>query len=247
MKTFSKIFFLVLLSSFLSVHAQSLLAYDDNDPDEKAGLMDRYLGVRMSPAEDGEIVELQFDLSLVGESGQFEILLFDWTGSSPSSTPVYEFVARVEKSGLFSHKIEPPIRYSGEFVVGFRSLFNGLHLGFDAENNERGWTRIISMPGWQESDETFFIRGMVRTDSEIRKAGQASEMEMPNPDDDIIVIGTDGTITSIAFLDSEGNLVYEQDLSSGEPIEVTKLTPGRYLLLLYSNDELISTESVFIR
>ncbi len=247
MKTLWIFGLILIITLFQSALAQDLLAYDDDKPDQRIGGMDQYLGVRMSPIEEGEILELHFDLSLAGESGQFEVLLFDWVGSSPSSTPVYQFVASVHESGRFIHKVDPPIPYSGEFIVGFRSLESGLKLGADPANNDRCWIRSVGEPGWKQSDQSFFIRAMVRTSSGRKKTDKDSKYKMPNPSDDIIVIGTDGTISRIVFLDSAGNLALEQDLTSGERMEVTKLVPGPYLLLLYSKDELVSTERVFIR
>ncbi len=233
----------ILILLFSSANAQELLAYDDDHPDQRIANLDQYLAVKMSPAGEGRIVELQFDLLLEGERGQFEVLLFDWVASSPSTTPVYGYVAEVQESGLFRHQVTPPIPFSGEFLVGFRSLDRGLKLGADAEANGRGWMRSVAIPTWTSSDQTYFIRAVVESDSRR----ESNSLEMPDPSDDVIVIGTDGTISKMVFLDSNGVIAHEQDLRGGVPIEVAKLVPGPYLLLLYSGTELISTERVFIR
>lgn len=148
---------------------------------------------------------------------------------------------------------EEPIPVSGTFYVGFTQTHNTqLNLGFDQNNDARGHFFYKTSNDWRES----FYRGapMIRPvlgaaydHSGVVAYDKVSVKLYPNPTSDKVFVEMDDIFDiQYQLFDIYGRLLETNNLEDNH-IGLGQYTPGMYLVKIWKDSQLISTEKIIKR
>lgn len=148
---------------------------------------------------------------------------------------------------------EEPIPVSGTFYIGFTQTHNTqLNLGFDQNNDARGHFFYKTSNDWRES----FYKGapMIRPvlgaayDHSGVQTRKVSDIRIyPNPTEDKVFVDFDDMeILQYQLLDICGRILENKTLSQPY-IQLGEYVPGMYILKIYKDKKLLSTEKIIKR
>ncbi len=148
---------------------------------------------------------------------------------------------------------EEPIPVSGTFYIGFTQTHNTqLNLGFDQNNDARGHFFYKTSNDWRES----FYKGapMIRPvlgaayDHSGVQTRKVSDIRIyPNPAEDKVFVDFDDMeILQYQLLDICGRILENKTLSQPY-IQLGEYVPGMYILKIYKDKKLLSTEKIIKR
>ncbi len=143
--------------------SQEELVYDNNTTTGSYKYPGYTMSTQMSPSGPCQILSLKFYTTLEGSDNQFNAKVFNWSGSQPGTTELYNST----QTALDGDWVEVDVSGSGlnvttDFVVGFGSFAEEAFLGYDANlNNGRSWDYDESAQSWGSWDEAYLIRAVV--------------------------------------------------------------------------------------
>ncbi len=218
----------------------------DNDVSTGAYSYNGYtMSTHMSPAGGCKVLKMKFYTTVQAGANDFNATLFEWAGSQPGTTIIYEESATAVDDAWMEVDISGQnITFTGDFVVGFGSVNATTFLGYDANlNNGRSWDFNNSSPSWAEWNEAYLIRAIVEyTDGTIAEIGpQGSTILTPAKSGQLSTHPTDySNVTSVkpienivsAAKDLLGYNIYrdyvEIDFATGTSYDDLDLDEGTY-------------------
>jgi hypothetical protein len=151
----------------------------DNDVTTGAYSYNGYtMSTHMSPTGAGcKVLKMKFYTTIQAGANDFNATLFDWAGTQPGTTIIYEEnVTAVDDAWMEVDISSQNITFDGDFVVGFGSVNASTFLGYDADlNNGRSWDFNNGSPSWASWNEAYLIRAIVEyTDGTIAEIGPSN-------------------------------------------------------------------------
>ncbi|MBL7105297.1 MAG: T9SS type A sorting domain-containing protein [Bacteroidales bacterium] len=139
------------------------LIYDNNVNTGAYSYNGYTMSTHMSPAGPCQVLTLKYYTSIQPGDNTFNATVFDWDGSQPGTTIIYEeTVTAVDEDWMLVDVSAQNISFTGDFVVGFGSINATTFLGFDAGlNNGRSWDFNNSTSTWATWNEAYLIRAIV--------------------------------------------------------------------------------------
>jgi len=124
---------------------------------------------RMSPAGACKVLKLKYYTSYDGTHTQFAPRVFNWLGTTPGTTILYETTADAVNDDWMEVDISAQnILVNEDFMVGFGYLFDSVYMGFNSIDNGRSWDYDNTAGSWAAWNETYFIRAIVEyTDGSV--------------------------------------------------------------------------------
>jgi len=145
------------------------LIYDDGVPSGSYSYTGYTMASRMSPSGACKILTLKYYTTFNGTNTGFEPRIFDWAGTTPGTTILYETTADAVDNDWMEVDISASnVMVSGDFMAGFGSIYNDVYMGYNTVNNGRSWDYEAATGTWTTWDETYFIRAVVQyTDGSV--------------------------------------------------------------------------------
>ncbi|MCK5766320.1 MAG: S8 family serine peptidase [Bacteroidales bacterium] len=139
------------------------LIYDNNTSTGAYKYPGYTLSTHMSPSGPCQVLKLKYYTTNEGSDKQFYAKVFDWTGSQPGTTVLYNSTETAANAAWVEVDISASgINVTGDFVVGFGSFTEEAFIGYDAGlNNGRSWDFQESAQTWSTWDEAYLIRAVV--------------------------------------------------------------------------------------
>ena len=136
------------------------LIYDDDNPTGSYSYVGYTMASQMSPAAPCTILVLKYYTTVSGTAIAFEPRVFNWDGTQPGNTILYETTA----DGIDSDWLEIDISalnitVDGDFMVGFGSIEADVYMGYNTTDNGRAWDWDGTT--WAQWNETYFLRAIV--------------------------------------------------------------------------------------
>ncbi len=230
------------------------LVYDNNDVTDFYSYNGYTMGVQMSPDQPCLIVSLKYYTSLTGGSGNFNVEIYDWSGSQPGTNLMFsDTCGALNNQWTVIDVSDQNLFVDEDFVVGFGSINVTTLLGYDASyDNGRSWDLNHANSTWSQWNETYLIRAVVLyQDGTIATISPSSNEEHNNSPirsveklsfvkDDPLTINRENA----RELEIVGYNVYRDNmLINDEPIEITTFTETNlpagtyhyYVTALYSD------------
>jgi hypothetical protein len=152
----------------------------DNDVNTGAYSYNGYtMATHMSPAGPCQVLTLKYYTTIAAGDNTFNATVFDWEGSQPGTTIIYEeTVTAVEDDWMLVDVEAQSITFSGDFVVGFGSINGSTYVGYDADlNNGRSWDFNNGASTWASWTEAYLIRAIVLySDGSVAEIGASPTM-----------------------------------------------------------------------
>ena len=138
------------------------LIYDDGVPTGSYSYVGYTMASQMSPLAPCKILVLKYYTTVGDTTGDlsFEPRVFDWAGTMPGTTILYETTAdAVEDDWLEVDISAHNITVTDDFMVGFGSTQGNVYMGYNTTDNGRSWD--WDGTNWAQWNETYFLRAIV--------------------------------------------------------------------------------------
>ncbi|MCD4737312.1 MAG: carboxypeptidase-like regulatory domain-containing protein, partial [Bacteroidales bacterium] len=135
------------------------------------------MATHMSPSGPCKVLVMKFFTSIQAGDNTFNATMFEWAGTEPGTTIIYEEVATaIDDDWMEVDIASQNITFSGDFVVGFGSINATTFVGYDAAyNNGRSWD-YDNAGSWASWNEAYLIRAIVEySDGTIAEIGGVVE------------------------------------------------------------------------
>lgn len=143
--------------------SQEELIYDNNESGSGYTYPGFTMATHMSPSGSCQILTLKYLTSIEAGDNTFYARVFNWDGSQPGNTILYENDLTAIEGWLEVDVSMDNLFVSGDFVVGFGSINEQTYLAFDANlNNGRSWDREDATSSWSSWNEAYLIRAVVQ-------------------------------------------------------------------------------------
>ena len=139
------------------------LIYDDDTPTGSYSYAGYTMASRMSPSGPCKILKLKYYTTVTDPLiAGFEPRVFNWDGTQPGTTILYETTADALDGAWLEVDISAQsIMVTGDFMVGFGSIQEGVYMGYNTTDNGRAWDYDNTGGTWAQWNETYFIRAIV--------------------------------------------------------------------------------------
>jgi subtilisin family serine protease len=143
--------------------SQEELIYDNGETDDGYTYPGFTMSTHMSPSGSCQVLKLYYLTSFDAGGGSFTARIFNWAGSQPGSTLLYESNATAEDGWTTLDISAANLTVTGDFVVGFGSENENTFLAYDPDlNNGRSWDREDATGIWSDWNEAYIIRALVQ-------------------------------------------------------------------------------------
>lgn len=143
--------------------SQEELIYDNNEATSAYKYPGYTLSTHMSPSGPCKVLTLKYLTSIEAGNNTFYARVFNWTGTQPGNTLLYENDVTAIEGWLEINVIMENLNVTGDFVVGFGSINEQTFLAFDGNlNNGRSWDREDATSSWTAWNEAYLIRAVVQ-------------------------------------------------------------------------------------
>lgn len=241
-------------------------AYDDGTAEagycllSSAGHPESSLAVQFTLAQPDTLrcVRMWFNNALNDENvDYFTLMVWDDNDGRPGEV-LYSLPAQLpqfadEFLDFVNYYPEEPIALSNTFYVGFTQAHNiQLNLGFDQNNDARGHFFYKTTDSWRESyyKGVPMIRpvlGAAYDHSGVVDYDKVSVKLYPNPTNDKVFVEMEDMFdVQYQLFDIYGRLLETNNLE-GDYIGLGKYSPGMYLVKIWKDNKLISTEKIIKR
>ncbi|MCK9424081.1 MAG: carboxypeptidase regulatory-like domain-containing protein, partial [Bacteroidales bacterium] len=146
------------------------LIYDDGVPTDGYTYVGYTMSSHMSPSGPCKILTLKYYTTVADPANAgFEPRVFDWAGTEPGTTILYETTATAIDQAWTEVDISAQnIVVNGDFMVGYGSVNTTTYMGFNTTDNGRAWDYNNTAGTWASWNETYFLRAVVEyTDGRI--------------------------------------------------------------------------------
>jgi len=139
------------------------LIYDDDTPSGSYSYVGYTMSSQMSPAGPCKILALKYYTTVTDPAvAGFEPRVFNWAGTQPGTTILYETTADAVDGDWMEVDISAQnINVTDDFMVGFGSFQDGVYMGYNTTDNGRAWDYEAASATWASWNETYFIRAIV--------------------------------------------------------------------------------------
>jgi len=138
------------------------LIYDNDSPEGSYSYNGYTMSSHMSPAGPCQILKLKYWTTIDGTNTGFEPRIFNWLGTMPGTTIIYETTAdAVDQDWMEVDISDQNITVNEDFMVGFGSIYDDVYMGYNTIDNGRSWDYDNTAGTWAQWNETYFIRAIV--------------------------------------------------------------------------------------
>lgn len=142
------------------------------------------MSTHMSPSGPCQVLTLKYWTSIQAGDNTFNATLFEWMGTEPGTTIIYEEnVTAVDDDWMEVDISGQNITFTGDFVAGFGSINGTTFVGYDAGfNNGRSWDFDNASSTWATWNEAYLIRAIVQySDGTVAEIGGPAEIVKSTP------------------------------------------------------------------
>lgn len=223
------------------------LVYDDGEPTSGYFWSEANCGsaVRFTPTEEGAtlrrakyyIAELQGDGS---GDGSFYVHVYADENGQPGDSLLIPFKVTPPSTGWFEVDLSAyNISVSGDFYIGI--FYDGINtpcFGYDEVNNGRTWD--YSAVGWEEWNETYFIRAIISQTG----IGVEEELLPTSPENPVTFLKNypnpfNGSTSIDFYINTPGNVVLSVYDIAGRCVKILfsgHIDSGRHTIILDARD-----------
>jgi len=243
------------------------LIYDDDTPSGSYSYVGYTMASRMSPSGACKILKLKYYTTVTDPLiAGFEPRVFNWEGTQPGTTILYETTADAVDGDWMEVDISAQnINVTGDFMVGFGSIQDDVFMGYNTTDNGRAWDFDNTGGTWSQWNETYFIRAIVEYSkgdiAELSPVSTRKSPPVPRENFRSHPRGVDGSHT-VAPIDGLGNraLLGYNAYREGTKLNSTTITdlfyddinvdPGTYdytVTAVYDEGESAPTDPVVVQ